>query len=86
LEELVFLRHVVIKQGIKVDPQKVKAITEWSRPTNISEIRNFLGLVGYYQRFVKDFSKIASPLTNPLKKANKFKWTEKYEKAFQELR
>ena len=43
-----FLGHVVIKEGIKVDPQKVKAITEWSRPTNITEIRSFLGLVGYY--------------------------------------
>jgi len=74
------------KEGIKVDPQKVKAITEWSRSTNITEIRSVPGLAGYYRRFVKDFSKIASPQTNPLKKANKFEWTEKCEKAFQELR
>jgi len=76
LEEVVFLGHVVTKEGIKIDPQKVKAITEWPRPTNITEIRNFLGLAGYYRRFVKDFSKIASPL----------EWTKKCEKAFQELR
>jgi len=86
LEEVMFLAHVVTKEQIKVDPQMVKAITEWSRLTNITEIRSFLGLAGYYQRFVKDFSKIASPLTNLLKKVNKFEWTEKCEKAFQELR
>jgi len=82
----VFLGHVVTKEGIKVDPQKVEAITEWSRPTNITEIRSFLGLACYYRRFVKDFSKIASPMTNLLKKANKFEWIEKCDKAFQELR
>jgi len=86
LEEAVFLGHVITKEGSKVDPQKVKAITEWPRPTNVTEIRSFLGLAGYYRRFVKDFSKIASPLTNLLKKANKFKWTERCQKAFQELR
>jgi len=64
----------------------VKAITEWLRTTNITEIRSFLGLASHYQRFVKGFFKIASPLTNLLKKANKFEWTEKCEKAFQELR
>ena len=80
-----FLGHVVTTEGIKVDPQKVKAITEWSRP-NITEIRSFLGLIGYYRRFVNDFAKIASPMTNLLKKANKFEWTEKCDKAFQELR
>jgi len=57
LEEVVFLGHVVTKEGIKVEPQKVKAITEWLMPTNITEIRSFLGLIGYYRRFVKDFSK-----------------------------
>jgi len=82
LEELVFLGHVVTKEGTKVDPQKVKAITEWSRPTNVTEIRRFLHLAGYYRRFVKDFMKIASPLINLLKKVNKFEWTEKCDRAF----
>jgi len=80
------LGHVVTKEGVKVDLQKVEAITECSRPTNIIEIRSFLGLACYYRRFVKDFSKIATSLTNPLKKANKFEWIEKCEKTFQELR
>jgi len=78
------LGHVVTKEGIKVDPQKVKAVTKWSRPTNVTEIRSFLGLASYYRRFVKDFSKIALSLSNLLRKANKFEWTEKCEKAFQE--
>ena len=86
MEEVVFLGHVVTKEGIKVDPQKAKAITEWLRPTNIIEIRSFRGLAGYYQRFIKDFSRIASPLTNLLKKPNKFEWTKKCDKALQELR
>ena len=77
------LGHVVTKEGIKVDPQKVKAVTKWSRPTNVTEIRSFLVLAGYDRRFVKDLSKIASPLTNLLKKVNIFEWTEKCERAFQ---
>ena len=86
MEEVVFLGHVVTKERIKVDSQKVKTIMEWPRPTNIIEIRCFLGLAGYYRRFIKDFSKIASPMTNLLKKANEFEWIEKCDKAFQELR
>ena len=76
------LGYVVTKKGIKVDPHKVKAITEWSRPTNVTKIGSILGLAGYYRRFAKDFSKMASSLTNLLKKANKFEWTEKCERAF----
>jgi len=57
LEEVVFLGHVVTKEGIKVGPQKMKAITEWSRPTNIIDIESFLGLAGDYRRFIKDFQK-----------------------------
>jgi len=60
----------------------VKAITKWSRPANVTEIRSFLGLAGYYQRFVKEFLKIALPLTNLLKKVNRFGWTEKCERVF----
>jgi len=86
LEEVVFLGHVVSKEVIKVDPQKVKAILDWPRPTNVTEIRSCLGMAGYYRWFVKDFSKIASTLTNLLKKTTKFEWIEKFEKAFQELR
>ena len=51
LEEVVFLGHMVSKEGIQVDPKKIEAITEWPRPTTVTEVRSFLGLVGYYRRF-----------------------------------
>ena len=81
-----FLRHVVSKKGIKVDPQKIKVIMEWPGPTNVAEVGSFLGLGGYYRRFVKVLSKIVSPLTNLLKKVVKFEWTTKCEEAFRELK
>ena len=83
---MTFLGHVVTTEGIKVDPQKINAVVEWPRPTNVTEVRSFLGLARYYRRFVKDFSKIAAPLTNLLKKTTKFEWTGKCEEAFQELK
>ena len=85
-EEVVFLGHGVSKARIKVYPQKIKAIMEWPKSTNVTKVRSFLGLVGYYRRFVKDFLKIASPLTNLLKKVVKFEWTSKCEEAFRELK
>jgi len=68
----VFWGHMVSKEGIKVDPQKIKTIMEWPRPTNVTEAISFLRLVGYYRTFIKYFLKIASPLTNLLKKVVKF--------------
>ena len=59
---MAFLGHVVSKDGIQVDPKMIEAIVEWPRPTTIIEIRSFLGLAGYYRRFMKDFSKIVVPL------------------------
>jgi len=59
---------------------------DWPRPTHVTEIRSFLGLAGYYRRFIKDFSKISSPITNLLKKVVKFEWSSKCEEAFQELK
>ncbi|KAA3460890.1 Retrotransposon protein [Gossypium australe] len=66
LNEVNFLGHVILASGIRVDPSKVLAILNWKPPVNVSEIRSFLGLAGYYRRFVKGFSVIASPITNLL--------------------
>ena len=64
LDSVSFLGHVVSKVGVVVDPSKIEAVKSWVRPTNVSEIRSFVGLASYYRRFVKGFSSIASQLTN----------------------
>ena len=63
LNSVAFLGHVINKDGISVDPQKIEAIVDWPKPTNVTKVRSFLGLAGYYRRFVKDFVKLAMPLT-----------------------
>ena len=72
LDKVAFLGHVILAESISVDPQKIEAIVNWKAPTNVSEVRSFLGLAGYYRKFVERFSKIATPLTNLLKKDQKF--------------
>ena len=67
-----FLGHIVSDQGIKVDSKKIQAIKEWPKLKNISELRSFLGLTNFYRRFIKDYAKIAAPLTNLLKKEDKY--------------
>ncbi|KAI3772311.1 hypothetical protein L6452_03493 [Arctium lappa] len=74
LKEVQFLGHVVSKDGIKVDPAKIEAIKGWEAPKSPSEVRSFLGLVGYYRKFIKDFSRIATPLTALTRKNVKFVW------------
>ncbi|WJZ95428.1 hypothetical protein VitviT2T_014200 [Vitis vinifera] len=86
LTEVNFLGHVVSKAGIAVDHSKVEAVQEWQRPTNVFEVRSFLGLAGYYRRFVEDFSRIATPMTRLTRKGVKFDWNEECENAFQELK
>ena len=63
-----FLGHVISKEGVQVDPKKVEAVSNWPRPTNVTEIRSFLGMAGYYRRFVKDFSRISAPPTRLIRK------------------
>ena len=77
LREVTFLGHVVSAEGIKVDPRKIEAILEWKPPRSVSEIRSFLGLPGYYRRFVEGFSVMAAPLTKLIRKGVPFVWTEK---------
>ena len=86
LDKVVFLGHVVSKEGIMVDPAKIEAVVEWLQPKNVTEIRSFLGLAGYYRRFVEGFSKIATPMTALTRKGQKFMWTEACENSFQELK
>ena len=64
LDNVAFLGHVISIIGISIDPKKIEAVVEWSRPTNISEVRSFLGLASYYHRFVEGFSRIAMPLSS----------------------
>ncbi|KAL8149186.1 hypothetical protein AgCh_006264 [Apium graveolens] len=85
-EEFQFLGHIVGKDGIKVDPAKIEAVSRREQPKTPTEFRSFLGLVSYYRRFVKDFAKIATPLTKLTRKNERFVWTEKCEESFQELK
>ena len=68
LNEVSFLGYIVSKEGIRVDPKKIEVVVEWKPPRNVTEVRSFLGLVGYYKRFVKGFSMIAAPMTKLLHK------------------
>ncbi|XP_052478455.1 uncharacterized mitochondrial protein AtMg00860-like [Gossypium raimondii] len=76
LREVTFLGHVISAEGIRVDPRKVEAVLDWKQPKTISEIHSFLGLAGYYRRFVEGFSLIVAPLTKLLHKGIPFNWTD----------
>lgn len=77
---------MISKDGITVDPVKIEAVSKCSAPTTVTEICSFLGLAGYYRRFVEGFSSLAAPLTALTKKEKKFDWTDKCEQSFQELK
>lgn len=86
LDKVTFLGHVISGEGLAVDSEKIRAVTEWKRPETVTEIRSFLGLAGYYRRFVLGFSQLASPLTKLLHKGVKFEWGAAQNQSFQELK
>ncbi|KAL0536814.1 hypothetical protein IC582_025776 [Cucumis melo] len=86
LKQVSFISHVVSKAGVSVDPAKIEAVTSWPRPSTVSEVRSFLGLAGYYRRFVENFSRIATPLTQLTRKGAPFVWSKAYEDSFQNLK
>ena len=72
--------------GMAVDPKKVVAVVSWERPKSVFEIPSFLGLAGYYRRFIEDFSRLAAPMTRLTRKEVKFDWDDRCEEAFQKLK
>ncbi|GJT08991.1 reverse transcriptase domain-containing protein [Tanacetum coccineum] len=86
LREVQFLGHVINGNGIHVDPSKIEAVKNWKAPRTPTEVRSFLGLAGYYRRFIKNFSKIAKSLTILTQKSKTFDWGEEQELAFQTLK
>ncbi|CAJ2638227.1 unnamed protein product [Trifolium pratense] len=86
MKEVSFLGHIISSGGIAVDPAKVDAVSQWGTPESVSEIRSFLGLAGYYRRFIEGFSKLALPLTKLTRKDQAFVWDGICEKSFQELK
>ena len=86
LDSVAFLRHVISSKGVSIDPQKIEAIVNWKPPTNVTDIWSFLGLVGYYRKFVEGFSKLAAPLTKLARKEEKFVWSEACQQSFDELK
>ena len=83
LKEVSVLGHIVSAKGIRVDPAKIETMVNWKPLRSVTEVRSFLGLAGYYRRFVRGFSVIASPLTKLLRKGIKFEWTDKCQNNFE---
>ena len=86
LIEVRFLGHIVSASGVSVDLEKVEVVMSWERPKSVFEIRSFLGLAGYYKRFIEDFYELVAPMTRLARKGIKFEWNDLCEKAFQELK
>ncbi|MEI4913943.1 hypothetical protein Q8G39_28235, partial [Klebsiella pneumoniae] len=80
-----YLGHIISESGVSTDPEKIQAITDWPIPTTVTQLRGFLGLCGYYRRFVNKFGNICRPLHDLLKKGS-FKWTTEHDTAFQQLK
>jgi hypothetical protein len=85
-KQIHYLGHVISEEGVAVDPDKIRSIMEWPTPKDISDIRSFMGLAGYYRRFIKGFSNIGCPITSLQKKGDEFMWTQECEERFQSLK
>ena len=85
MKEILYHGKIIGKEGVKVHMEKIRAISEWPSPKNVTELRGFIGICTYYRKFVKGFSKLTSPLTD-LNKKYAFKWDEEAEKAFQKMK
>ena len=85
LKRVTFLGHIISRNGLEVDPEKVEAVNNWKRPETVTEIRSFLDLAGYYRKFIQNFSKLAGPLTRLTQKDRRFEWDRKCEESFLEL-
>jgi hypothetical protein len=81
-----YLGHIISKEGITVDPEKIEAIKEWKTPKSVTEFRSFMGLDGYYKRFIAGFSRIAHPITSLQRKGKRFQWKIECEMSFQQLK
>jgi hypothetical protein len=86
LDEVPFLGHVISNGGISANPVKVREIVGWKIPSSVTEVHSFLGLAGFYWRFIEGFSKIAKPMTSLLEKGKEFKWTHECQESFNQLR
>jgi hypothetical protein len=82
IDEVPFFGHVISLEGIAVDPDKVQNVLDWKPPTSVTQVRSFLGLAAYYQRFLPNFSRIAKLITKLLKKGNKYVWSKDCDDAF----
>jgi hypothetical protein len=85
-KEIQYLGHIISTEGVEVDLEKIKAIMDWPTPRNVTEVRYFMGLVGYYKRFIRGFSKIGNPITSLQEKGKKFVWSQECEASFQQLK
>jgi hypothetical protein len=83
--EISYLGHVISEKGVATDPKKIEAIAQWPTPQNVKELRSFLGLAGYYRKFVRHFGLLVKPLTDLLKKHSVFVWTSIHQNSFQSL-